>query len=135
MAAVLRFLIVLLIATGTIISISFFWPFLTLHPRPEVLVKVRDFVLSTSLGSSVANVLGVTDEGSVQPINIGTIATEAVSGAVSSVREYTASALFLSAVRKLAGQYNELRPDQQEEVRELICTLPSQEVEPVPPAP
>lgn len=131
----IKFIFVIVIAVLVTIAVSFIWPRISTRPRPEVLTRVKDFIASTPIGPTVTNVLGVSSEENMRPINIREVASNAATVTVNSVREYAANALFLSAVRQLAGQYNKLKPEQQKEVRDLICTPAAEESVPGTPAP
>ena len=124
MEGVPKFIIAVLFVGAATIAVSFLWPRFTSRLRPSALTKVHEIVYGTPVGPQIAQILGVSDEKSVEPISIKGIAQEAVNGAVHSVGKYTANVLFLQAARGLAKQFQELTPDEQKEVRQLICSPP-----------
>lgn len=122
MGAVVQFVLALTIFGVTVSGGSLLWPRLTKAPRPEALQKVHDIVLKTPQGEQAAQVLGVTDDKSVQPIDLGQVANNAWKGVKSAVAKRAQTILVSQVTQQLNNQYQKLPKDQQQELRQIICT-------------
>lgn len=100
---------------------SLIWPKVTRAPRPEALQQVHDIVIKTPQGAQVAQILGVTDDKSVQPINFGQIATTAWNGIKNAAEKRTQTILMSQVTAQLTNQYEKLPKDQQRELQQIIC--------------
>ncbi len=109
------------VAVSSLGSGSLLWPRLTDRPRPKLLQDVHDIVLKTPMGQEAAQVLGVSDEASVTPINFGQVTASAVSGVKEAVRARIQKIIVGNAVNQLSRQMNNLSDEQRSFVEEAIC--------------
>jgi len=65
-----KFIFTLVTSLVVVSGASLAWPLVTTQPMPELLGKVREFVMQTDAGKQTAETLGVTDTEGVEPINI-----------------------------------------------------------------
>ncbi|MCX6791978.1 MAG: hypothetical protein NT149_02990 [Candidatus Gottesmanbacteria bacterium] len=100
---------------------SLVWPKVTHAPRPQLLQEVHDTVVKTPIGSQAAQVLGVTDDKNVQPINLGEIANNAWSGIKNEAQKRAQIILMSQVTAQLTNQYDKLPKDQQKTLQEIIC--------------
>lgn len=121
MGGTARFILALTIGVTALGSGSLMWPRLTDRPRPKALQSVHDLVLRTSVGQNAANVLGVTDEANVEPINIGSVVGGAVLGAKTAVQNRLRTMIVGNAVNQLNRQFENLSDDQKTFVRQALC--------------
>lgn len=118
---VLQFIGAAVGAGAVIIVTSLLWPRVTADPRPEPLTKVHDAVLETKAGQDLANTLGVSDETSIQPVSVSSLASSAVQNVVTSVSTQAQSAVTTHVLEVVVKQVEQLSPDEQEKFRQLIC--------------
>lgn len=116
-----RFILALTVAVTALGSGSLLWPRLTDEPRPKLLQDVHDLVLRTSVGQNAANVLGVSDEATVQKINVGQMVAGAVGNAKTAVQKRVRTVVVTNAVNQLNRQFDNLSDDQKTYVREAVC--------------
>lgn len=116
-----KFIITLVTSAFVVSGTSLFWPRLTSAPMPEALQKVREFVLTTATGKQAAQTLGVSDDTVVEPINIQSVASEAVSTVVSSASEKVQKEATKEVIIQVVKKIETLNPDQQEEIKDAIC--------------
>lgn len=116
-----KFIITLVTSAFVVSGTSLFWPRLTSAPMPEALQKVREFVLTTATGKQAAQTLGVSDDTVVEPINIQSAASEAVSTVVSSASEKVQKEATKEVIIQVVKKIETLNPDQQEEIKDAIC--------------
>lgn len=112
------------VALGSVVFISvasFIWPKVTNQPRPDPLTQVREVVIKTSLGQQMANVLGVTDESDITPVNPGTFVAKQTNNAVTAVQKSAQRAITSRVIQQLAGQFDQLPEDQKQEFQKMIC--------------
>lgn len=101
---------------------SLVWPRVTSAPRPQLLQQVHDSVIKTPVGSQAAQVLGVTDDKSIQPINLGAL-VGSVGNSVKNAAQKRAQTIIMAQVtQQLTTQYRKLPKDKQLELRQIICT-------------
>lgn len=100
-----------IVAGAVATLVSFLWPKMTRHPRPEALTRVYDVAVKTSIGSQIESVLGE------ETINMSEVVSSAASTAVSSV---TTSAK-LSVIQKM---FESLTHDEKTTFRAEICSPP-----------
>lgn len=100
---------------------SLVWPRITSAPRPQLLQEVHDAVIKTAPGHQVATVLGVTDDKSVQPINLGTLAGNAWNGIKSAAQKRAQTIVMSQVTQQLNSQYEKLPKDQQKLLQQIIC--------------
>lgn len=101
---------------------SLVWPRVTRAPRPQFLQQVHDTVVKTPVGATAVQVLGVTDDKNIEPINLGNIANNAWSGIKNAAQKRAQTILMSQVTAQLTSQYEKLPKDQQETLREIICT-------------
>lgn len=126
-----RFLLALTVAVTALGSGSLMWPRLTDRPRPALLQKVHDIVLQTPTGQNAAEVLGVSDEANVEPINVGQVIGGAVGRAKEAVQNRVRTVVVTNAVNQLNRQFDHLNDDQKTVVRQAICEPPETPSQPV----
>jgi len=100
---------------------SLVWPRVTSAPRPQLLQQVHDTVVKTPIGSQAAQVLGVTDDKTVQPINLGQVANTAWNGIKNAAQKRAQTILISQVTAQLMNQYEKLPRDQQKTLQEIIC--------------
>jgi hypothetical protein len=100
---------------------SLVWPRVTSAPRPQLLQQVHDSVIKTPVGSQAAQVLGVTDEQNVEPINLGQVAGN-IAGSIKTAAQKRVQTIIMSQVtQQLTSQYEKLPKDKQQELQQIIC--------------
>lgn len=122
MGPVANFLLSLAIATTTLVGGSLAWPRFTTKPRPALLQAVVELARKTPMGLRAADVLGVTDEAHVTPINVGQMAASAAANMKQAVGQRIGAVVVGNAVNQLRGQFDRMSPEQKEQVREIFCT-------------
>ena len=110
----------LLLTALTVAGGSIVWPRLTNQPRPGPLEQVHNVIKDTSLGKSFANVLGVSDQQSVEPINVASEASKLTASIMKSAQERAAKIVVTQAVRGLIAQIGNLPPEEQAQIHELL---------------
>src|SRR5690348_7637193 len=90
---------------------SLLWPHITDAPRPKLLQDVRDTVIQTQPGKQAAQVLGVSDEASVEPINLGQVAGNMVNGVRSAAQKRVQTIIMAQVTQQLSSQYERLSDD------------------------
>lgn len=121
MELVVKLVLAVVVFGVTLSGGSLVWPKLTRVPRPQLLQQVHDSVIKTPVGSQAAQVLGVTDDKSVQPINLGAIANNAWSGIKNAAQKRAQTILMSQVTAQLTSQYEKLPKDQQQQLRDIIC--------------
>lgn len=116
-----RFFLALMVAVTTLAGGSLLWPRLTTRPRPKLLQDVHDLVLRTPMGQHSADVLGVSDEAAVEPINIGAVVGSAVYGAKIAIQKRVQNVVVINAVNSLSRRFESLPPEQKEQIQEILC--------------
>jgi hypothetical protein len=122
-----RFIMAVTVAITALGSGSLMWPRLTDRPRPTFLQTVHDMVRKTSVGQNAANVLGVSDEANIQKIDVGQMASSAVSNAKAAVQNRVRTVVVTNAVNQLNMQFANLSEEQQTYVRQAICEPTTEE--------
>ncbi len=116
---------VALLGTGVVVSAtSLLWPKFTTQPRPAQLTQVREIVMQTPIGQQAAMVLGVADEGSVEPLNVSSLAGTLTQQAGSVVTEKIAQEITNRAVSQIISQIDKLPQDQKQILEQAICKPP-----------
>jgi len=101
---------------------SLVWPRLTNNPRPQLLTQVHDAVVKTPVGSKAAQVLGVSDEATVQPINLGQIAG-AIGNSIKTAAQNRAQTIIMAQVMgQITSKYESLPQDQKKQLQRIICS-------------
>ena len=100
---------------------SILWPRVTSAPRPQFLQEVHDTVIKTGFGYQAANVLGVTDDKTVQPINLGQVANNAWNGVKTAAQKRATTIVMSQVTAQLTNQYEKLPKDQQKTLQQIIC--------------
>lgn len=121
MPLILKFIISLITTFTVVAGTSLVWPKITNYPRPEPLTQVRNMVLTTDIGKSVAQTLGVQDEKTVVPVNVGAVAGSAISSAAAGVQQKAADAVTREIIVQIVKKIETLAPDQQQVIKEQIC--------------
>ncbi len=117
----MNIIVSLLLSAITVAGASIAWPRLTNQPRPEPLEKVNSIVKDTALGKSFANVLGVSDQQSVEPINVASEASKLTASIMKTAQERAAKIVVTQAVRQLINQIGNLPAEEQAQIQELLC--------------
>jgi hypothetical protein len=121
MELVVQLVLATLVFGVTLSGGSLVWPRVTSAPRPQLLQQVHDTVIKTQVGNHAAQVLGVTDDKKVAPINLGNLANDAWNG-IKNVAQKRAQTIIMSQVTtQLMNQYEKLPKDQQKTLQEIIC--------------
>lgn len=121
MELVVQLILAVVVFGVTLSGGSLVWPRVTSAPRPQLLEQVHDAVVKTPVGSQVAKVLGVTDEYTIQPMNLGAAAGD-IGNSIKTAVQNRAQTIIMSQVRQqLTNQYNKLPKDQQQEFQNIIC--------------
>lgn len=118
---VLQFIGAAVGAGAVVIAASLLWPRLSPDPRPDALTKVHDVVLETKAGQDLANTLGVSDESTIQPVSVSSLASSAVQNVVTTVSSQAQSAVTTHVLEVVVKQVEQLSPQEQEKFRQLIC--------------
>jgi hypothetical protein len=121
MGPVANFILALVVATVTIAGGSLAWPRITTQPRPKLLQDVKNIVIKTSVGKETANVLGVSDEAHVAPINLGQVAAGAAGQVKTMIQNRVQAIIVGNAVNQLHQQFERLSPDQKKQIQQSIC--------------
>lgn len=100
---------------------SLVWPRITSAPRPKLLAQIHDSVVKTQAGAHAAQVLGVSDEKNIQPINLGEIAGGAVNAAKNAAAARIQTIIMAQVTDQLTNRYNNLSKDQQHTLQQIIC--------------
>ena len=117
----LQFLAVLVGAVATIVATSLAWPRLTEKERPAALQKVHDIVLQTPQGKMAAEILGVQDETTIEPINVASVAASVASSVTSAVTNKAQEVVTRQAVQQISRQIDQLPPEQKAQLQEIFC--------------
>ena len=117
----LQFVAALVITGGSVSVVSLIWPRISGEPRPAPLQNVHDYVLTTPLGNQAAQILGVTDEGNLEPVDVGSVASSVAGSIVSSVEEKAQEFVAKKAAEQPLQRIQTLPADRQQEVLELLC--------------
>jgi hypothetical protein len=121
MELVVQLFLAALVFGVTLSGGSLVWPRVTGAPRPQLFQQVHDSVIKTSVGTAAAQVLGVTDDKKVQPINLGSLANNAWSGIKNEAQKRAQIILMSQVTAQLTNQYEKLPKSQQQQLREIIC--------------
>lgn len=100
---------------------SLVWPRLTSAPRPQLLQQVHDTVIKTAPGATAAQVLGVTDDRTVQPINLAEVAGNIGNSIRVAAQKRAQTILMAQVTQQLTNQYEKLPKDQQQQLQQIIC--------------
>lgn len=100
---------------------SLVWPRVTSAPRPQLLQQVHDSVIKTPVGAQAAQVLGVTDDKSVQPINLGEVVGNIGNSIRTAAQKRAQTIITAQIVGQLSSGYEKLPKDQQEQLQQIIC--------------
>ena len=116
-----KFILTLVTSLVVVSGASLAWPLLTTQPMPELLGKVREFVMQTDAGKQTAETLGVTDTEGVEPINISSVAASAVSTAVTNASEKVQETATKEIIIQVVKKIETLDPESQTVIKEVIC--------------
>lgn len=118
----LQFLVALVISAGVVSAASLLWPRFNEQPRPAALQYVRDYVVTTPLGSQAAHILGVSDERNVTPADLGTVVSSIAGDVATSVGDRTQQYIAKRVAEQFMLRINALPEEQKQYVTELLCT-------------
>ncbi|HUD20221.1 MAG TPA: hypothetical protein VMR81_07295 [Patescibacteria group bacterium] len=121
----MNFIFALIVSVITLAGGSLLWPRLTAQKRPSIIQQVHDVVLKTSIGEQSANVLGVSDEAHVKPLNAGQIVSGVVGAAEGAVQSRIQTIIVKNAVNQLTAQFDKLPADQKQEIQQALCKPPA----------
>ncbi len=112
-----------LLGTGFVVStVSLLWPRFTQQPRPPQLERVREVVMKTPIGQQAATILGVSDEASIEPINVSSLAGSLAQQAGNVVTEKVAQEVTSRAVIQIISQIDKLPDAQRKTLEQAVCT-------------
>ncbi len=97
------------------------WPRLTTSPRPPALEQVNQFVRETEAGAEAARVLGVADEGLVEPLTAKSVLNSVTENVSRVVQEKTQEIVTRQVVNQLISQFDKLTGEQKLVVQEAVC--------------
>lgn len=100
---------------------SLVWPRLTNTPRPQLLQQVHDSVIKTPAGAQAAQVLGVSDDRTIQPINLGQVVGNIGNAIKTAAQKRAQTIITAQIVGQLSNGYEKLPKDQQQQLQEIIC--------------
>jgi hypothetical protein len=113
-------------ASAMVTFASLLWPKVTNQPRPEALTRVRDVVINTQIGQGIAQVLGVTDETNVTPVNLNDVITTGTNTAINTITKSAQRAVSSQLLQSLAKQFNELPEEEKATFRAQVCEPPAE---------
>jgi len=131
MGPVIQFSLALAVAITSLAGGSLAWPRVTTQSRPALLEKVHDMTIKTDAGQRAAQVLGVSDESNVEPINLGKLVADGVNGVKSAAQKRVQTIVVSNAVNELTRQFDKLPKEQQVYIQEALCK-PSENPSPTP---
>jgi hypothetical protein len=121
MGPVVQFTLALAVAITSLAGSSIAWPKLTNQQRPQLLQQVHDAAIKTPPGQRAAEVLGVTDESHVEPVNLGKLASDGINGVKSTVQKRVQTIVVSNAVNELTRQFDKLPDDQKVYIQQALC--------------
>jgi hypothetical protein len=125
----MELLVQLFLAVGvfgiTLSGGSLVWPHFTNAPRPQLLQQVHDRVVKTPVGFQAARVLGVTDDKTIQPVNMGQVVGSVGNSIKSAVQKRAQSIITAQIVGQLSNRFEKLPKDQQKQLQEIVCPTSS----------
>ena len=124
MGPVFQFTIALAVAITSLAGGSLAWPRLTTQTRPALLEKVHEMTIKTDAGQRAAQVLGVSDESHVEPINLGKLVSDGINGVKSAAQKRVQTIVVSNAVNELTRQFDRLPKDQQQYIQQALCKPP-----------
>lgn len=101
---------------------SLVWPRVTSAPRPQLLQQVHDSVIKTPIGSQAAQVLGVSDETKVEPVNLSNVAGSIGNSIKSAVQKRAQTIIMAQVTQQLTNQYEKLPQDQKNQLQQIVCS-------------
>ncbi len=117
----IQFILTLVMGGATLAGASLVWPKLTDKPRPKPLDEIRKVVLKTPMGQQAATVLGVTNEETVEPINIASVAADVTNTVSTSVTNKAQEIVTRQAVEQLTRQIDQLPSEQKAQLQQIFC--------------
>ncbi len=112
----IRFFIVAGFVGGVIIFIAFFWPRISDSPRPVLLQGVYEMVAKTPFGTTVENVLGVSDSSDVTPFTLDGIRDALFNAAQERIN----TVIVTHAIREFRQRFEQLPEDQQQTIEKVL---------------
>lgn len=116
-----NFIAALVLAGTTVSGASLLWPKLTSRQRPPLLTQVRQILVGTPFGSQAAQVLGVSDETRVAPLNVASLAATFVDTVTSAVEHKARQAVTERVVQQVVEQFDQLSTEQKRQIKQTIC--------------
>lgn len=121
MELVVQLMLAVAVFGVTISGGSLVWPRVTSSPRPKLLQEVHDTVIKTPVGAQAAQVLGVSTDQNVQPINLGQIAGNIGNAIKTAAQNRAQTIVTAQIVGQLSNGYEKLPKDQQQQLQQIIC--------------
>lgn len=121
LASLIKFLSVTIFAVAVLIMVTLLWPRFTYQPRPSVLQKVHEIVIGTNAGADAADVLGVSIEAEIEPINIAELGMQALVGAGNAVKDNITGTIMKVTIGQITKQFMNLPDKEKQDVRAAIC--------------
>lgn len=111
-----------LIFSGIILSIaSLAWPKFTTKERPELIKGFQLYLKDTPFGQQVSQVLGVTDESQVKPVDLKVTAVELKDWMILQIQNKAESIVAKQAADQIRQRFSSLNEDQKTILRQAIC--------------
>jgi hypothetical protein len=118
--------IISLIFAGVVLSVvSIAWPRFTTAKRPAPIKDIQSAVKDTPFGVSVSQVLGVSDEVSLRPINIADTANGLKDWMITQIQNKAEAIVVKQAVDQINTRFNALTDDQKSILKQAICSSAS----------
>jgi hypothetical protein len=81
--------------------------------------------VKTPVGFQAARVLGVTDDKTIQPVNMGQVVGSVGNSIKSAVQKRAQSIITAQIVGQLSNRFEKLPKDQQKQLQEIVCPTSS----------
>jgi len=121
MGPVAQFILSTAISLSILAGGSIAWPRITTAPRPKLLDDVHNMVMRTPVGQQTANVLGVSDEQNIQPINVSAIVFGGLNSVKDAVQQRVQATIVGNAVNELNRRFDSLPVEQKQQIQSIIC--------------
>jgi hypothetical protein len=116
-----KFIVFVVIGAMTLSFVSIAWPKFSRLERPQLLTEVHNAIKETPLGKQVSQVLGVTDERSIEPIDLGIVTNDFGNYAIDTVKNKTEEIIARQAVLQLNQRFDKLGAKEKLILQEAIC--------------
>lgn len=111
-----RFLFVLIIVVLSVTCLTLMWPRFFETPRPQALDRLNTILRGTTVGQQAANVLGVSDEQSINRLSPQVVLSESVQAS----RNYVTDVIITHASRLIIDRFSSLPEAQQQKILEAM---------------